>query len=50
LEVNGKMADKSIIIIGAGLSGSATGFLMGRNLVRQLCKKDRKEFVTTTAD
>ena len=33
-----------------GMNGLATVCLMGRNLVRQLCKKDHKEFVTTTAD
>jgi phytoene dehydrogenase-like protein len=35
----------------AGATASIPGVsLMGRNLVRQLCRNDRKEFVTTTAD
>jgi phytoene dehydrogenase-like protein len=34
----------------AGTNGLATVCLMARDLVRQLCKKDGKEFVTTNAD
>jgi phytoene dehydrogenase-like protein len=34
----------------AGMNGLATVCLMGRNLVRQLCKKDHKKFATNTAD
>jgi phytoene dehydrogenase-like protein len=33
-----------------GTNGLATVCLMGRELIRQLCKKDNKEFVTATAD
>lgn len=34
----------------AGTNGLATVSLMGSSLIRQLCKKDQKKFVTTTAD